>query len=86
MDMGLEFDVRTRPTLPGCLLTDSKWYAKEPEYIAAIDKIEGLSRKYNKPLVGFAFPEMKEIFEDRVRRGYQVYFNPIMFFTRLKPS
>jgi hypothetical protein len=60
-----------------------KWHAKEPEYLAAIDKIEALSRKYNKPLVGFAFPEMKDIFEDRVRRGYQVRSSPSTFPTRL---
>jgi hypothetical protein len=26
----------------GSLLTDARWYAKEQEYIAAIDKIEAL--------------------------------------------
>lgn len=44
----------------------------EPEYIAALDKVEGLAKKYNKPLVGFAFPEMTSFFEDRIRRNYQL--------------
>ncbi|KAG9052079.1 hypothetical protein FS842_010531 [Serendipita sp. 407] len=49
-----------------------KFDGDEPEYVAALDKLEGLARKYNKPLVGFAFPEMTDFFEDRVRRNYQL--------------
>lgn len=40
--------------------------------MAAIDKIEGLAKKYNKALAGFAFPEMTTVWEDRIRRGYRV--------------
>jgi hypothetical protein len=49
-----------------------KWFAKEPEYIAALDKVEALARKYNKPLVAFAFPTLTSVFDQAVRRGYQV--------------
>lgn len=59
MDMGYKLD----------------WNNSDPKYVAAIDKVEGLARKYNKPLVGFAFPEMKAVFEDRVRRGYQLFMS-----------
>ncbi|KAG8812797.1 hypothetical protein FRC17_001811 [Serendipita sp. 399] len=49
-----------------------KFDGEEPEYIAALDKLEGLARKYNKALLGFAFPEMTAFFEDRIRRNYQL--------------
>ncbi|PVG04776.1 Phosphoenolpyruvate/pyruvate domain-containing protein [Serendipita vermifera] len=56
LDMGLPLD----------------WFAKEPEFLAAVEKIESLARKYNKPVMGFAFPEMTEIWEDRIRKGYKM--------------
>jgi hypothetical protein len=53
-------------------LTIEQWFAKEPEFVAAVEKIEGLARKYNKAVLGFAFPEMTEVWEDRIRKGYKV--------------
>lgn len=44
----------------------------EPEYVEAIQKLEGLAKKYNKPLMGFAFAEMKATMEERVRKGYKL--------------